>query len=247
MARKSKVGLDYFPHDCTYDDELKYIIALHKETGYYVYFELLKKIYNGFGYYCIADKKVLTLFANEINVDIITLNVIINDCLSEHLFDKNIHHKHKILTSKGIQERYFRAIERRREVHIINDYILIDYVNILSDDVNILSDNTYRNRQSKVKYSKVEESKGDTTVNDRKHPLQTHVKDVYKNVTKMQYQLTEKECIRLVTDYNKEDIKEILEAMENKKDLAKKNLSVNLTIRNWMKFRNNGKKVMEFK
>ena len=155
MARKPKVGLNYFPHNCDYDDELKYIIALHKELGYYVYFELLRRIYSGFGYYMHSSEKVLTLFSNEINVDINDLNVIINTALSEHLFNKSLHSKYEILTSKGVQERYFEAIKRRNSIDIINEYILIDYVNILGDNVNINLLNVDKSTQSKVKKSRV--------------------------------------------------------------------------------------------
>ena len=159
MARKSKVGLDYFPHNCNYDDELKYIIALHKELGYYVYFESLKRIYSDLGYYMSSDKKVLTLLSNEINISVDSINDVIRDCLDEQLFDKKLYKDYNILTSKGIQERYFEAIKRRNSVEIIDVYILADYVNILTDNVDINLLNVNKSTQSKVKKSKVKESK----------------------------------------------------------------------------------------
>lgn len=161
MARKVKIGLDYFPHSCTLDDELEYIIAVHKEIGYYVYFRLLERIYKNLGYYIKWDKKNIALFSNSINVDINKINDIINDCLSEYLFNKNIHKKYNIITSKGIQERYFEAIERRKEVEIINEYILLKDVYINSLNVNINWLNVDKSTQSKVYKSKKDNNKFD--------------------------------------------------------------------------------------
>jgi len=158
MARKIKIGLDYFPHSCSLDDELEYIIAIHKEVGYYVYFRLLERIYNNLGYYINWDKKNIALFSNSINVDINKVNDVINDCLSEHLFDKLLNKKYNILTSKGIQQRYFEAIDRRKEAEIIKEYILLndDYINKVNVVINWL--NVDKSTQSKVEKSKVEES-----------------------------------------------------------------------------------------
>ena len=159
MARKGKIGLDYFPHDTDFDNELEYLIAIHKETGYYVYFRLLERLYSVYGYYYPADKKSLALLSGKINVDINKITDVINDCLSEHLFDKSLHKKYQILTSRGIQKRYFEAINRRNEVQIITEYILIDneYINKLN--VNIIQLNVDKSTQSKVKESKVKENR----------------------------------------------------------------------------------------
>ncbi len=72
------------------------------------------------------------------------------------------------------------------------------------------------------------------------HALQTYISSNYKNVTKLKTQLTFDECVNLLAEFKKEDIKTVLDSMENKLDLVKKYSSVNLTIRNWMKNVNNG-------
>lgn len=159
MARTNKQGLDYFPHDCNIDDQLEYIVALHESDGYYVYFRLLEKIYSQEGYYMLADKKNLTLFAKKINVDINRINAIINDCYCEHLFDKRLHEKYKILTSKGIQDRFFEATERRKTINVFKEYIISNNDSIKRENVNINPLNVDINPQSKVKYSKGNKSK----------------------------------------------------------------------------------------
>jgi len=159
MARKSKIGLDYFPHACHHDDNLEYIIAEHKEKGYYVYFRLLEEIYSKNGYYCNWDKKNIALFSSKKNIDKESLSTIINDLLDENLFNKKIFKKYSVLTSLGIQERYFEAIERRKSVKIINEYILIDNANINHLNVELININEDKSTQIKVKESKVNKIK----------------------------------------------------------------------------------------
>jgi hypothetical protein len=222
MARKIKKGLDYFPHDCEFDDELSYIISKHKSQGYHVFFSLLEKIYFNEGYFMNASEKNIFLLSSRINVDINTINVIINDCLCEHLFNKCQHKQNKILTSKGIQHRYFEAIKRRKEVEIINAYILVDYVNILGDNVNINSIDVDISTQSKVKKSKeyIYTSFFDSEIENNKQ--EKHVLSIRDQITYSQYcKLKNKEV----------DIKNLLLSLENYKNNSYK--SVYLTLNSW--------------
>jgi len=161
MARPTKKGLDYFPHACEYDDELNYIISKYKAEGHLTYFSILQKIYSLEGYFMKASDKNIVLLSGKINVDINLINEIINDCLSEQLFDRKLYEKYNILTSASIQSRYFEAIKRRKEIEIIDDYILIDIVSIIGINVNINRENAYNNTQSKVKEIKDTVEKND--------------------------------------------------------------------------------------
>lgn len=67
------------------------------------------------------------------------------------------------------------------------------------------------------------------------HPIQKYIKEDLKNVSKLPVQLKYEDCERLLTEFNKETIKDILLSMENYKELSKKYTSVNLTLRNWIK------------
>jgi DNA-binding MarR family transcriptional regulator len=70
------------------------------------------------------------------------------------------------------------------------------------------------------------------------HPLQKFVKENYPRISKLESQLTEKECNSLLEKYSKEDVKSVLEEMENFKALNKKYVSVYRTLNNWLKLRN---------
>lgn len=60
------------------------------------------------------------------------------------------------------------------------------------------------------------------------------------NVCKLSKQMTEQEFNTLLSKYSKKDIWEIIEAMQNKKDLTKKYTSVYLTANRWLKREKDG-------
>lgn len=69
------------------------------------------------------------------------------------------------------------------------------------------------------------------------HPLQKFISDNLPTVSKLEIQLTNEQCEKLIGEFNKDSIKDILESMENSKQLTKKYKSVNLTVRSWIKTR----------
>mgnify|MGYP002410418097 CR=1 FL=1 len=180
MARLQKSGLEYFPLnvDIDQDDKIALIEATHGIVGFGVVVRLFMKIYKE-GYYYEWTEREQLLFSKRVNVDIKTTNVIINDCLRWGLFNKDLYDKHHILTSKGIQRRYFAALTRRKNIEVFDDFILIDLtefrnVNIIGlnvdnsthsvgqnvdNNINSTVQNVDSGTQSKVKESKVKESK----------------------------------------------------------------------------------------
>jgi len=178
MARPQKRGLDYFPLDVDIDqdDKIQLVEALHGMTGFAVTIKLLMRIFKE-GYYYEWGEMEHLLFSRRVNVDINTLTEIVNDCIKYGMFDKKTYETYKILTSSGIQERYFEATKRRKNVTVVNQYMLINdvekvNVNINRVDVDIngeIVDTMYaKTPQSKVKESKGEESKQQETKEEAK-------------------------------------------------------------------------------
>lgn len=128
MARPKKQGIDYFPLDVNFseDEKIEIIEAEFGPTGFYVILKLFMRIYGMDGYYMMFTSREQKLFSKRINVDINSVNVIINSALEEGIFDKNLYKKYGILTSKGIQKRYFEIIQRRKNTEIIKEYLLVD-------------------------------------------------------------------------------------------------------------------------
>ena len=163
MARKHKKGLDYFPHDVnpSKDRGLEYIEAQFGINGYAIYFKLLEKIYEN-GYFIKWLHRDTLIFSGRINVDINSVDDIMNSLVSEGLFSENLFKRYHILTSKGIQERYIEATIRRKGIEMVENYLLVDTklinVNINLINVDINSINVDISTQSKVQYSTVNES-----------------------------------------------------------------------------------------
>ncbi|MDQ0459092.1 DUF4373 domain-containing protein [Clostridium sardiniense] len=170
MARPQKTGLDYFPLDVDIDqdDKVALIEAQHGIKGFAIVIKLLMKIYKNSYFYEWTEKEQL-LFSKRVNVDINSVNVIINDCVKWNLFDSKLYKDYKILTSDGVQRRYLEAVGRRQKVKINKKYLLLDdetvnvYKNLVIVDINNDLDevNSNINPQSKVKESKVKETKGE--------------------------------------------------------------------------------------
>lgn len=165
MARQTKSGIDYFPLDVSMDDSMKLVEAQFGLKGFAIVVKLWQKIYGGEGYYCEWTEEIALLFKKEVALDGNVVSDIVDASIRRGIFDKDKFDKYGILTSKGIQKRYFEAVNRRKEIKVKKQYLLIDVdinkenVNINLQNVDINPKNADINSQSKVKKSKVNKSK----------------------------------------------------------------------------------------
>jgi len=162
MARPIKQGLDYFNIDILMDDKIELLEAKWKLEGFAILIKLFQKIYSN-GYYYPWSEKEQLLFAGKIHKEIDVVKNFINDCINFEIFDKKMLEKQGVLTSRGIQKRYFAAVFRRKKIEVCQRLILIDINNFINDDsklinVDINSINSSFGTQSKVKESKVKNS-----------------------------------------------------------------------------------------
>ena len=172
MARPTKTGLEYFPLDVDMDqdDKLFFIEAKHGLIGFAIVVRLLMLIYKEGYYKQYTEDKEAFMIAKRLSVDVNVLKNVINDCINEGIFNKNLFEHYGILTSRGIQKRYLEACGRRKEVNMVKEYCLIspkNYKNVVFEhitpvnvDINPDKCNTMpaETPQSKVKESKVKEN-----------------------------------------------------------------------------------------
>lgn len=125
MARPTKLGLDYFPHD-THTDEDTALQLLEAEfglDGYAVYFKLLESIYAQ-GYAKQWGEDECLLFAKKMGaVTVPKLSEIIRGCIRRSLFDEGVYNLFQILTSKAIQLRWLEA--KRKDVSAIDPKVCL--------------------------------------------------------------------------------------------------------------------------
>lgn len=163
----AKAGLDYFPLDVCMDAKVELIEAEFGVTGFGVVVHLLQEIYGKAGYYIEWTEEVALLFARKVGLGGGVVSEIIEASIRRGMFDKEKYDKYRVLTSRGIQRRYFEAVTRRKVLEVDYNILLVDpaqicgNVDIRAKNANILSANDGIPPQSKVEESKVKQSRGE--------------------------------------------------------------------------------------
>lgn len=185
MARPNKTGLDYFPLDIDFFDDEK-IVAISGEFGIkgeIVAIKLLCAIYRN-GYFILwNDLLKFKLLKNLPGISSELLDSIMNRLVLWGFFDKGLFDSMGVLTSVGIQKRYFKISKRRKSVDDFR-YLLVevsgcenkevfssddgdvssDTVNVCSNGVNVCNNpfnadiNVRKNTTKKSKEKKVNNS-----------------------------------------------------------------------------------------
>jgi hypothetical protein len=159
MARPKKIGLDYFPFDVDFFEDEK-IVCIAGEFGIkgeITAVKLLCAVYRN-GYFIEwNDKMKMKMLRSLPGVSTELFDQILNRLVRWGFFDKNLFDSVRVLTSHGIQKRFFEAAKRRKTDEKL-PYLLIDAddngVNVCNNRVNV--DN---NPQSKVNNKEIKKEK----------------------------------------------------------------------------------------
>lgn len=177
-------GINYFPLNVHLDDKFELIEAEFGLKGFAIVVKLFQKIYGQQGYYCEWSEDVALLFGKNVGLGGDAVSEIVRAAIKRGIFDSELYDKYQILTSRGIQERYFEAVSRRKEVEVRKEYLLIKVdqiyknVRILNENVNISSKNVNISEQKKVEESKVKEKR----VEEKELPrLPVRIVKLYEN------------------------------------------------------------------
>ena len=167
MARPTAKGVEYFPLNVNFINDLKVrkLLLSCGAEAIAVLIYLLSTIYKDEGYYVEIHEDEIDLIALDVNVTPEFVLEVINKACEVRFFDVNLYNNFNILTSKGIQERYLKITERRKNSVVITQFNLINVYNN-SINVNNNSINVYDNEQSKVKKRKVQKSTEKSLSND---------------------------------------------------------------------------------
>ena len=121
----SKKKLDWFKLDCQCDDKIDLIEAEFGLKGFAVVIKLYQKIYGGEGYFCQWNDDIALLFAKRNGVSEGAVREIVSRCAQRGIFHQGMLDNFGILTSHGIQKRYYDCTERRKSSIIRPEYALI--------------------------------------------------------------------------------------------------------------------------
>ena len=168
MARPIKDGVDYFPLNVSTDTDKKFRIIEAKFgiVGFGIIIKLFQQIYGDNGYFYKWDEDSAIIFSalcscQKFPVSELDVKAVVSEAINRDIFDNDLYEKYGILTSRGLQRRYFEAVKRRSRVDVKKEYLLIgapeipENVYINGVNVNINSENVCSNTQSKVNKSKV--------------------------------------------------------------------------------------------
>lgn len=161
----AKSGIDFFPLDVNLDAKFELIEAEYGLTGFGVIVHLLQEIYGKAGYYIEWTEEVALLFSRKVGTGGSAVSEIVEAAIRRGMFDKEIYDKYHVLTSRGIQKRYFEAVSRRKVLEVDYNILLVNVAQICTNadiqarNVNILSENADIQKQSKVEESRVKKSK----------------------------------------------------------------------------------------
>lgn len=159
MGRNKKIGLDYFPFDIDFFQDLRIrkLIKYQGGKAVTVYTLLLCNIYKQ-GYYMRWDEELPFFVSEQTGFEEAYIREVIKCCLVIGLFSKELYDSEKILTSKGIQERYQKIGDLCRRNNEIYEYNIIS-----SEDISFSSEekpiSSSKSTQSKVKERKEKKSK----------------------------------------------------------------------------------------
>jgi len=124
MARPKKEGIEYFPFDVDFftDDKIEPISGEFGIKGEIVAIRLLCTIYKENGYFARWDDRLKLSLSSRCKVTPELVNDIVTRLVKWEFLDKDLFNSDKILTSKGIQERFKEATRKRK-----TDYSKLKY------------------------------------------------------------------------------------------------------------------------
>jgi len=163
MARPTKKGLDYFPHDAnaSQDRAIRYIESKHGLVGYAIYFKLLEKVFGVEGHFLHWKPVDESIYSAEWGVEVEFLRNLLDDFFEIGLFSKWVYDANQVLTSPGIQKRYHEAVKKRPKYNGIESFCLINQPECVVNSAETPLESKNRAVNSELStQSKVKESKG---------------------------------------------------------------------------------------
>ena len=132
MSRPIKDGVDYFPLNVSTDTDKKFRIIEAKFgiVGFGIIIKLFQQIYGDNGYFYKWDEDSAIIFSSlcscqKFPVSESDVKSVVSEAIKRDIFDKYLYEKYGILTSRGLQRRYFEAVKRRSRVDVKNEYLLV--------------------------------------------------------------------------------------------------------------------------
>ena len=241
-----KKGLDFFPLDVDFfdDEKVQFVSARFGIKGEVCAIRLLTRIYRN-GYFIKWDEDSAYLFSKVAGKEFspCLANEIVHELVKRGFFNKSLFDSFGILTSRGIQDRFLKACIRRKDVEVDARYLLVDSsefknlriskayssapsfrkcihdVSISEENVYIKEENVDIQAQSKVKESRVEESKEEERISAAADEIMGYYSS---NIHPVSSLVEKDQLIALVETHGEAFVHKAIEraVMRNKRSLA---------------------------
>ena len=241
-----KKGLDFFPLDVDFfdDEKVQFVSARFGIKGEVCAIRLLTRIYRN-GYFIKWDEDSAYLFSKVAGKEFspCLANEIVHELVKRGFFNKSLFDSFGILTSRGIQDRFLKACIRRKDVEVDARYLLVDSsefknlriskayssapsfrkcihdVSISEENVYIKEENVDIQAQSKVKESRVEESKEEERISAAADEIMGYYSS---NIHPVSSLVEKDKLIALVETHGEAFVHKAIEkaVMRNKRSLA---------------------------
>lgn len=172
MGRNRKVGLDYFPMDVDFfqDIRIRKLIKYQGGKAVTVYALLLCIIYKQ-GYYMRWDEELPFIISEQTGFEEAYIQEVFKCCMVVGLFSKEMYDSDKVITSKGIQERYKIICDQLRRVCQFDEFGLIssEEISISSEEKGISSEEKgISSAEMPINSAKSTQKKGKGNINENK-------------------------------------------------------------------------------
>lgn len=161
MGRQLKQGLDYLTLDVDFFESVK-VRKIRKDCGNQsipILIALLCNIFREEGYYVGYDNDLTFLIAEQFGVSEGAVEDTVQKAVLVEFFDSHMFHTYGILTSHGIQQRYFDAVTRlkRKSVKVIGEFLCKNISPGINTDFLRGKSNNHWNKYDKVEEEEEEE------------------------------------------------------------------------------------------
>lgn len=112
------LGIPYFPYPSANDDRLDYLESEFRLKGLAIYLKLLQKVYGHNGYYYAISNRSISILrkAFDLKPTDTMISDIIDFCVNEDIWSKEMWETYHIITSEEIQKEYLNATRKRKNV-----------------------------------------------------------------------------------------------------------------------------------
>lgn len=132
MANRTKSGLDYFPLDVNFFQDLKIrkIIRVYGDSATSILICILCMIYKDNGYYIKWDEDTAFIISEILNSDEEKISLVVSKAIEIDFFNKEVFFKFRILTSRAIQKRWVKISQYIPNSFITSNINLIKEIKI---------------------------------------------------------------------------------------------------------------------